>query len=116
MEKFAVERHDEGEVSILALQGTLDAHTAGEFESALQTLVQEQRYRIVVDLQNLKYISSAGLGIFMGFIETIRNHHGDIKLCCASPRVYKIFDLLGFPRLFEFFEKREQAIHKFQES
>lgn len=114
MEKFEVTRTDEGGISILNTRGFLDAHTAPEFEKMLQKLAQEKRNRIIVDLEGLQYISSAGLGVFMGFIEEIRQAGGDIKICNPSPKVFKIFDLLGFPSLFEFYDSREDAINKFK--
>jgi anti-sigma B factor antagonist len=112
MEKFEVVRNDNEAVSVLNIRGYLDAHTAPEFEDAINKLMDENRYKIVVDLTGLQYISSAGLGVFMGFIEEIRQHSGDIKLSSASPKVYKVFDLLGFPSLYEFYEKLDDAVIK----
>lgn len=113
MEKFEVVRNDSETVSVLNIRGYLDAHTAPDFEDAINKLIDENRYKIVVDLTGLQYISSAGLGVFMGFIEEIRQHSGDIKLSSASPKVYKVFDLLGFPSLYEFYEKLDDAVFKF---
>ncbi len=114
MEKFSVTRTDKGAVTLLSLNGFLDAHTAPAFENALKTLMNEKRYAIVVDMSELEYISSAGMGIFMGFIEEVRENQGDIKFCCVNPRVYKVFDLLGFPNIFEFYATREEAIGQFK--
>ncbi len=114
MSVFQVKREDKGDVTVLYLSGFLDAHTVPQFESALQQVLDEKRYKIVVNFQKLEYISSAGLGVFMGFIEEVRSNGGDIKLSNMSQRVYKVFDLLGFPALFEIFETEEEAIHKFK--
>ncbi len=113
MEKFEIHRRDMQNISVVNIQGYLDAHTAPEFEDALQKLVNEQRYNVVVNLNGLQYISSAGLGVFMGVIEDIRENQGDLKICCAAPKVYKVFDLLGFPSLYEFFSDEEQAKNAF---
>ncbi len=113
MNTFEVKRRDYDDVSVLLLNGFLDAHTAQIFEKELQTLVDEQRYKIVVNLAELNYISSAGLGVFMGFIEDVRENSGDIKLSNLIPKVYKVFDLLGFPSLYEIFDKEEDATSKF---
>lgn len=110
---FAVERKDHEDISILNLSGFLDLHTVPKFEEAIQNLVDENRFHILVNLKELDYISSAGLGVFMGFIEEIREKEGDIKLSNLSPRVYKVFDLLGFPALFQIFDEEEQAINQF---
>lgn len=113
MSGFEVSRSDHHTVSVLFLKGYLDAHTYPTFESALQTLIDESRFKIVVNFSELSYISSAGLGVFMGFIETVRNNAGDIKLCAMSPKVFKVFDLLGFPTIYEIHETEEAAVRKF---
>ena len=113
MSGFTVERSDKDEVSVLHVFGFLDLHTVPQFEEAIQDLVNDKRFKIVIDFRKLDYISSAGLGVFMGFIEEIREQQGDIKLCCMPDRVYKVFDLLGFPALFEILTSQEEAIQKF---
>lgn len=115
MEKFEVFRKEMGTVRVLNIQGFLDAHTAPDFENELQKIIDEKSYRIIVNLDGLQYISSAGLGVFMGVIEEIRNNGGDLKICCAAPKVFKVFDLLGFPSLYEFYDVEEKALKKFGE-
>ena len=109
MENFEVDRVDRSEISILRLKGFLDAHTAPNFEQAIQELIEESRYKIVISMSDLNYISSAGLGVFMGFIEEIRDNRGDIKLTNMSEKVYKVFDLLGFPALYQIFKEEVEA-------
>lgn len=116
MNDFIVKRKDMDDVSIVYLKGYLDAHTAPDFETALQQLVDEDRVRIVVNLADLTYISSAGLGVFMGFIEDIRGKGGDIKLAEPTEKVFRVFDLLGFPVLYEVFQLESEAIAKYRPS
>ncbi len=116
MSEFHVKRKDLAAVSIVYLKGYLDAHTAPDFEKALQELVDQERVNIVVNLSELTYISSAGLGVFMGFIENIRDKGGDIKLAEPTDKVYRVFDLLGFPVLYEVFQKEDEAIKKYKTS
>lgn len=110
---FTVTRSAEGDVSVLALDGYLDAHTAPAFEEAIQAELDAGRVRLVVDGGQLKYISSAGLGVFMGFIEEVRERGGDIKICGLAPRVQQVFDILGFPAIYDVMESREAAIRRF---
>ncbi|MFZ0389962.1 MAG: STAS domain-containing protein [Calditrichia bacterium] len=116
MDKFEVFQQRVDNVDILNIQGFLDAHTAPNFENALQKLIDNNRFNIIVNLDGLQYISSAGLGVFMGVIEDIRNNDGDIKICCASPKVFKVFDLLGFPSLYEFYDREDDAVNKYKSS
>jgi len=116
MEGFDVQRNTNGGVSILCVKGYLDAHTAPELEQAFQKLIDNKEYKIVVNFENLSYISSAGLGVFMGFIEDIRKHGGDIKLTNMQPKIFRVFDLLGFPTLYDILDDENMAIEKFNAS
>jgi anti-sigma B factor antagonist len=113
MENFEVAREDRSDISILRLKGFLDAHTAPNFEQAIQELIEENRYKIIVSMSDLNYISSAGLGVFMGFIEEIREKEGDIKLSNMTDKVYKVFDLLGFPALYQIFKEETEAENEY---
>ncbi len=115
MAEFSTSVKDKGDVSIISLKGFLDAHTAPILESNFVELINKNRYKIVADFNELAYISSAGLGVFMAFIEKIRESNGDIKLASMNDKVYNIFDLLGFPLLYEIFKSEDEAIKKFLE-
>lgn len=110
MTGFEVARRIEGDVAILYLKGFLDAHTAPDLERAIRELMEEKQFNILVNFMDLDYISSAGLGVFMGFIEDIREQQGDIRMTNMTPKVYKIFDLLGFPKLYQIFPEEKEAL------
>ncbi len=116
MEGFEVTKSENIGVSILYIKGYLDAHTAQDLENAFQELVDAKKYKIVVNFKELNYISSAGLGVFMGFIEDIRKNGGDIKLTDMKPKIYRVFDLLGFPTLYDILEEEQKALEKFKVS
>jgi anti-sigma B factor antagonist len=113
---FAVGRSQEGDVSVLALDGYLDAHTAPQFEKVVQEEYDAGRVRILVDCAGLTYISSAGLGVFMSFVEDVREAGGDIKLCGMTPAVYQVFEILGFPELFQILPDRAAGLQQFAQS
>ena len=98
---FSIARSHQGGLSVLALDGFLDAHTAPEFEKAIQSEIDEGHLQLIVDCSRLTYISSAGLGVFMGFIEELRERAGDIKICGLSPKVEQVFEILGFHALYD---------------
>jgi len=113
MESFEVDRREDSDITILYIKGYLDAHTAPKLEKEFQNLISEQKYKIVVNFKELNYISSAGLGVFMGFIETVREGNGDIKLAEMNPKIFRVFDLLGFPTLYDILENELDAKEKF---
>ncbi len=115
MAEFSTKHREYGEVNIIELNGYLDAHTAQHLENAISDLITKNKFKVVVNFEKLKYISSAGLGVFMAFIETMRTNSGDIKLAAMQPSVYNIFDLLGFPLLYEIFPTETEAVNKFNQ-
>jgi anti-sigma B factor antagonist len=98
---FTVQRKASGDIMILTLNGFLDAHTAPEFEKMIQDEFDAGHIRLITDCGELTYISSAGLGVFMSFIEDIRAAGGDLKICNLTPKVSQVFEILGFGEIFD---------------
>ncbi len=116
MDQFTTKILEREGVIILSLNGVLDAHTTGKLEEVFEKLISEHKYKFVVDFSNLRYISSAGLGVFMAYVETMRENGGDIKFAAMKENVYNVFDLLGFPVLYEFYDNVEKAEAKYREN
>ncbi len=116
MADFNVNVRGVGQVSVIDVKGYLDAHTAPQLESAFNQLIDNNKYKVVVNFDELSYISSAGLGVFMAYVETMRENEGDIKFSNMQDSVYNIFDLLGFPMLYEFYKDEKEAITNFDQS
>lgn len=110
---FALQTSQQDGLSILTLEGFVDAHTAPQFESAVQTEMDAGRTKIIVDCSKLNYISSAGLGVFMSFIEELREIGGDIKICGLTPKVKHTFDILGFQDIFDMVDDLPTAAQRF---
>jgi anti-sigma B factor antagonist len=100
-------------VAVLYLKGHLDAHQVARFEKELTRLIKEGHFNILINGQDLNYITSAGMGIIMGYIDEVREKGGDIKLCSLSERVYETFDLVGFTEIYDFVPDEQAAIEKF---
>ncbi|HOV99205.1 MAG TPA: STAS domain-containing protein [Bacteroidota bacterium] len=116
MNEFKVRQRQKENITIVELQGYLDAHTAPILEQSFEDLLKEHRYNILVNCKNLEYISSAGLGVFMAFLDEVRKNNGDIKFSNMSVKIFNIFDLLGFPVLYEIYKDEQEAIVNFLDS
>jgi anti-sigma B factor antagonist len=114
MSKFEIRKRSKSEITILDIYGELDAHTAPTLENELKQLIEKNFVHIVVNGSGLEYISSAGLGVFMAYIEDIRSQDGDIKIASLKPKVFNVFDLLGFPTLYDIVENEEDAVTRFK--
>ncbi|HHM02614.1 MAG TPA: anti-sigma factor antagonist [Caldithrix abyssi] len=103
-------------ISIIKVGGYIDTTTSSELERALNSLLKQGRFYIIVDLGNVDYISSAGWGIFISEIKSIRENGGDLKLVRMVPDVYEIFELLEFHHILDVYDKVEDAVNKFESS
>lgn len=113
MKHFYIRSKIDGEIAVIYPKGHLDAHNVERFEKEIIKLLGNSIVRIVVNCKDLNYISSAGMGIIMGYLDEIREKKGDIKLCSVNDRVYEIFDLVGFTDIYDFVEDEGGAIKKF---
>ncbi|MBS1829678.1 MAG: STAS domain-containing protein [Acidobacteria bacterium] len=112
---FSVTASEQDGIAVLTLEGFLDAHTAPQFEEAIQKEINAGRKQIVIHCEKLTYISSAGLGVFMSFIEEIRDAGGDIKISGVIPKVLQVFEILGFQSLFDIVGNVPEAVARFQQ-
>ncbi|RJR32253.1 MAG: anti-sigma factor antagonist [Candidatus Latescibacterota bacterium] len=113
MDKLAIDVEYVDNVVVLKLRGIVDSGTAQFLEDTFNELVAASTVRIVADLGDVNYISSAGWGIFVGEIKGIRQRGGDIKLAAMPPDVREVFELLEFSTLLRPYGTREEAIAAF---
>lgn len=99
------------EVSIV---GFLDAHTVVTFEQTVQELLEKDCRKIVLGLENLNYISSAGIGAIMSLLQQLRRRDGDLVLLSPTTKVYKVLEMLGFTKIFSIVEDRDAAYRSLQ--
>lgn len=104
------------EVGVVKIAGYIDTTTSSELERVIQGLLREQRYKIVIDLKNVEYISSAGWGIFISEIKNIRTHRGDLKLACMSETVNEVYELLEFATILTATASVDDAVRSFGDS
>lgn len=116
MSNFSVGFRTNENIQILDLKGELDAHTASDLEAAIHKCQSSGNFQIVINGRELMYISSAGLGVFMAYIEEIRENGGDIKITNLQAKVFNVFDLLGFPLLFDILDTEEEAFTRFRDN
>jgi anti-sigma B factor antagonist len=116
MPDLRIDVRSQGNVAVVEPAGFINAHTARDFETVLQKLIDEKQNKIVINCKELSYIASAGLGAIMGFIDQIRENEGDIRMCSMNETVFNIFDVLGFTHLYSIFETEDKAIQSFEET
>lgn len=97
-------------VSVLSLRGSIDAKTVFEFQKRLGDLTQEGHRRFVLDMEEVKYMNSAGLGFLINLADELAAEGGEIALVGVQPKVRSVLEMLGLNSFFRIFRGREEAI------
>jgi anti-sigma B factor antagonist len=114
MPEFQIARETiAGDTDVLQVSGFLDAHTFEQLEEALNGLFAQGRYRIVVDLSAVGYISSAGAGVFIAALSEAEENGGRVVIMSPTKSVLDVFDLLGLTTLFSIAWNRNEAMAAF---
>ncbi|RME03462.1 MAG: anti-sigma factor antagonist [Planctomycetota bacterium] len=96
-------------VVLLEASGFLDAYTYVELEEKIHQLIDRECYRIIVQLDKLTYMSSAGAGVFIGANQMTKDAGGKLVILNPTENVYEVFKLLGLTQIFSFAKSLENA-------
>ena len=93
----------------------IDLQVAGEFRTALLQLIEGGQLRLVVDMSEVQFVDSSGLGALVSALKTLRmlKHHGDIRLANVQPPVVALLEIIRLHRVFSSFPSVDQAIASF---
>ncbi|MBX3314460.1 MAG: STAS domain-containing protein [Actinobacteria bacterium] len=99
-----------GEWSVLRVGGEVDVATAPRLREQLIALVNDQRFLLVVDLTDVDFIDSTGLGVLIGALKRVRSRDGDLHLVCNEPRILRVFEITGLDQVFRIHETLDAAV------
>lgn len=110
MSEFTVELVpcDVPRTAILRPAGSIDAAAAPILESHFKGLYEQKTTRIVVDFSKADFISSAGIGIFLGSVSMLRDIGGDIVFMNVPPHIDEVFEVINLKSFFTTVETVEQ--------
>jgi anti-sigma B factor antagonist len=104
---------DADDVKVLAFEGNLDTSTAPEAESTINGLLDEGAAKILINFENLNYISSAGLRVLLATAKKIKAASGGFKICGLNETVQEVFDVSGFSTILSVAANEEAALSGF---
>lgn len=100
---------------ILQIEGEIDASSSIQLDAAIEMAIKNNEKKILFDCEKLTYISSAGLGVFMSYIQDVNEKGIGFVLYHVSDKVYNVFRILGLDQLLYFEQNKEKAIIKVNE-
>lgn len=95
---------------VFALEGRLDAISAQQAKEALQQAINEGRNRLVVDMQRVSFVDSAGLAALVSALKSSRRSGGNVVLAGIQPQVYTVFSLTMLDRVFGIYPDPQTAL------
>lgn len=105
-----ITQEKKGNVNVVKVKGRLDASTSGKLEDALNEYTSQEKIRVLVDCQELDYISSAGLRVLLAAAKELQKRNGKIFLSSLNTNVKQVFEISGFTSIFPIYETTEKAI------
>ena len=97
----------EGKIYIINVVGDVDASSSIQLDNALGQALEDNQTKILVDCSKLNYISSAGLGVFMSYIQDFENKNIKLVLCNLNEKVIGVFRILGLDQLLKIVDSIE---------
>ncbi|MBO9609265.1 MAG: anti-sigma F factor antagonist [Paenibacillaceae bacterium] len=96
---------------IVRLKGELDHHTAEIVRSRMeQAIEQGNAAHVVLNLKDLSFMDSSGLGVILGRYKQISGKGGKMVVCDVSPAVYRLFEMSGLPKILTFQDNERSAL------
>ena len=103
----------QGEVAVVAAQAEhLDASVAEEFKHDMGPVL-DANPRVVLDMSQLEFVDSAGLGAILSCLRKLSAAGGDLKLCGLTKPVRAVFEISRMHRIFDIFPTQEEAVQAF---
>ncbi len=109
MEIIETQKED---ISIFKLNGRLDSNTSPALEKKLVSAIENGTRNMVIDFENLDYISSAGLRIILKTTKDLKRTDGNIVLCAMQDYVKEVFEIAGFDTFLPIFSTVDEALTK----
>ncbi|MCL2092795.1 MAG: STAS domain-containing protein [Treponema sp.] len=115
--KIKLQKADEAEgCLILFLSGYIDTYNSNYFQKRIQKAIESGFTRLVFHCGGLNYVSSTGIGSFTAFLKAVKPQGGDVVLLEIQPKVYEVFQLLGFSQFFNIKDDLTESINFFRSS
>lgn len=109
-----IQTQQNGNSITITLTGRFDASVAQKFKDTINELLDQDNILYVIDLKEVDYMDSGGLGSLVASLRRVREKEGEIKLCSPNSKVRKVFELTRTHRIFDIYDDSSVAAQSFQ--
>jgi anti-sigma B factor antagonist len=107
---FGVEVVGTTPVTVIAVQGQADLHTAPELRTVISGALDDGARDLVVDLSETTFIDSMTLGVLLGAVKRLRPAGGKVSVVCPDPHIRRVFEITLLDRVFSLHGDRQSAL------
>ena len=94
-----IDKHQNDKEILIHVAGEIDAYTAPKLREELLSLAKGGNKTIIVNLKDVTYLDSTGLGVFVGLFKELSKNNGELKLIQLSNRLYRLFEITGLSNI-----------------
>lgn len=106
---------DQGGVVVISLNGKImGGPEATEINEKFNQLIDDQKLKIVIDLENVEWMNSSGLGILIGAVTLFKNNNGQLRIINISERIQNLLKITKLDGIFQTSDSLEEAISSFK--
>jgi anti-sigma B factor antagonist len=103
-----------GAVTIISVhEERVDAHNSGELKTEMNRLFEAGTKDLLIDLKEVRFIDSSGLGVLVSGFKNASTHQGSIKLCSLQTQVKSMFELTRLQRVFDIYQTIDEALESY---
>ncbi len=107
---LTLQTREESGRTVVAVGGEIDVYTAPKLRDKISEVVAAGRHELVVDLEQVEFLDSTGLGVLVGGLKKVRAEDGSLSLVCSQERLLKIFRITGLAKVFTIHGSVEDAL------
>ena len=100
-------------VTVVRIEGKLDTNTSPEAQEHFDGLLERGASKILVDCQNVDYVSSAGLRVLLATMKRLTAAGGSLRICGLNETIQEVFDISGFSTILAVFATEAEALTGF---
>ncbi len=104
-----ISTREESDYFLIEVSGEVDASSSIDLDNAIKSALDKQ-VNLLIDLQHLEYISSAGLGVFISYLEEFKAQDRKMILFGLKPKVREVFEILGLQHIIKMVETKSEGI------
>ena len=108
-----IETRESQGIQIVAFEGNLDTNTSPEAEMKINELIDGGAQKLLVNFEQLNFISSAGLRVLLATVKKLKASGGDLRICSLNATVQEVFDISGFVTILSVKSTEEEALSSF---